>query len=113
MPQYARHHGPFGNPHIEQRDGGRRQWRFHEQRVGDQFGMGRQGGGALVTAGAAAGEDVIQFPHQIAQFLGRQIGWGQSCLFIGIDIFGEAGMSGARTKRDVRLAVPDEQDTHG
>jgi hypothetical protein len=112
MPQDARHHRPFGNPHGEQRKGGRGQRRFGEQRIGDQLGAGRQRGGALPAARAVTGENMVQFPHQVAQFIGRQIGRRQPGFFIGIDIGGEARMAGARTQFDVRLAMPDQENTH-
>ena len=92
--------------------GGRCQRRLGEQRVGDQFGVGRQRGGALPAARPVTGENMIELARQIAQFRRRQIGGGQARLFIGIDVIGKARMRRARRQRDMGLAVPDEKDAH-
>ena len=55
---------------------------------------------------------MVQLFHQIAQILGRKIGRRQAGFFIGIDVIGKARMASLRAERNVRLAVPDEDDTH-
>src|ERR1044071_8512066 len=74
--------------------------------------MRRQGVRALMAAGTAAGKDMVQFPHQIFQFLGREIGGRQPRFLIGIDIVRETRMAGARRERDVRLTVTDKENAH-
>ena len=74
--------------------------------------MRRQRGGALPAAGPVAGKDMVELFHQIPQFLGRKIGRRQASFFIGINVIGKARVAGFWAERDVRLAVPDEDDTH-
>src|SRR6185295_9199392 len=69
--------------------------------------------GALMATRTSTGKDMIQFPRQVLEFLGRKIGGRQACLFIGGNIIGESRMVGAGAERDMGLTVPDEQNTHG
>jgi hypothetical protein len=56
---------------------------------------------------------MIQFPRQILEFLRRQIGGRQDLLLHSENVIGESRTVGARGRRDMGLAVPDQQDTHG
>jgi len=110
MPEDTGYHGPFGNPHAEQRNGRTCQRGLGEQVIGNQLGVWRKRCSALPAARPLAGENMIQLPHQVAQFFWRKICRRQPGLFIGVDIVREAPVRGMRRKRDVRLAVPDEDD---
>src|SRR5579863_311509 len=50
---------------------------------------------------------------EIAQFVGRQARWCEFRGFVVSDVIGKAGMAGARTQGDLRLAMTDQNDAHG
>ena len=65
---------------------------------------------AFMRARPVGGENMVQFLHQIGEFLRRQAGRVQARGFIGVDIVAKAVMAGARTERQGRLAMAHQND---
>src|SRR5689334_12236901 len=113
MPEDARDHGPFGNPHLEQRYAGTGQRGLHEDFLGNQIRMGRERDSAFMGAPPAAGKNLREFGGQFGQFPGRQAGGRQPRRLIIRNVAGKARMPGAGPKRDMRLAMTDQNNAHG